>query len=411
MDILLSLNLKEVQILLNSNPNFRYKNLLSLPHSNINNWSSKLFLNMSYSHSTNHSFSPDLEFWRSIEIFIEAFPYKQGKKKGLTSDEFVIYYEQKFNERFDVDYDDSDVYGKSLTRDFVWNPNQRSYLDEMDSMQRMNIDPSRIHHNYNSNGRVVKFLSNSISTPDNVNKFQHFFESAYYYLIDILNVNPDLQIIQSHGLHNQVNAQFQTKWENFKNNNGGILQPNDFVSEFNKICRVHNVPFVMFVFNDNCYVVHTTDIFIEKIIQEIPLFITIPDLQEANRLFIQAYVLKNEGNHKEYLAKIREGLEAIRDFIYNRYDLQKSTSLYNDFKNLFNIHASTVFDFTKIPEDNSGTLDKIVNYIKGAVLLTVKKGNFGHHTITREHLLEENTSIFTLGLVASVIPYIIYLLK
>ena len=153
-----------------------------------------------------------------------------------------------------------------------------------------------------------------------------------------------------------------------------------------------------------------TDIFVEKIIQEIPLFLTDPDLQGANRIFIQAYVLRSEGNHKDCLAKIREGLEAVRDYIYNRYHLRKSTSVHNDFKQLFNIHASTVFDFTKIPEDNLQELEKIVDYLKGTVLLTVKKGNFGHHTLTRPHLLEENTSIFTLGLVASVIPYIIYLL-
>ena len=346
---------------------------------------------MSYSHRTNHSFSPVLEFWRSIEILIEAFPYGQGKLGGLTADRFIIYYEQKCNERFDVQYNDIDVYGKSLSRAFIWNPNQRSYLDETDSSQRSNVDPTKIRRERNSTGRVVKFLSNSISNSDKVYKFQHFFESAYYYLVDILNLNPDLPFIRRRGLDNQDNPQFQTRWERFKNESGGLLRASDFVDGFNKICRVHNVPFIMVVFNDECYVIHTTDIFVEKIIQEIPLFLTEPDLREANRLFIQAYVQRSEGNHKNCLTKTREGLEAVRDYIYSRYHLTKSTSVHNDFKRLFNSYATTVFDFARIPEDNQSKLEKIVDYLRDTVLLTVKKGNFGPHTLTRPHLVEENT--------------------
>ncbi len=369
---------------------------------------------MSYSHKTNHLFSPDLEFWRSIENFIEAFPYKQGKTGKthyLTSDEFITYYEGKYYESFDVDYNDIDVYGKHLTREFIYNPGQRVYLDEMGSMQRMNIDPRTIKRERNTTGRVVKFLSNSISNSDKVFKFQHFIESAYYFLIDILDLNPDLPVIRSYGLDDRNNPRFQTKWENFRNANGGLLQANEFVAGFNKICRAHDVPFVIFVIDDNCYVIHTTDIFIEKIIQGIPLFLTNPDLQGANSLFIQAYTLRNEGNHKDCLAKLREGLEVVRDYIYNRFSLTTSTSVHNDINLLFNTHATTVFDFTKIPEDDPTKLQKIIDYLRDTVLLTIKMGNFGHHTLTRPNLLEENTSIFTLGLIASVIPYIIYLLR
>ncbi|MFW9939440.1 MAG: hypothetical protein ACFFFT_00270 [Candidatus Thorarchaeota archaeon] len=366
---------------------------------------------MSYSHRTNHAFSPDMEFWRSIEIFIEAFPYKQGNKKSLMEDEYITYYERRYNERFDVDFNDSDVYGKSLSRKFIWNLNQRIYLDEMDPVQRQNIDIGRIRRENNYTGRVVKFLSNSITNPNNVYKFEHYFESAYYYLVEILNLNPDLPIIRHHGLDDQNNAQFQVRWDSFQVANGGLLQPNEFVNEFNRVCRAHSVPFVMCVFNDDCYVIHTTDIFVEKTIQEIPLFLTDPDLQGANHLFIQAYVLRSEGNYKDCLAKAREGLEAVRDCIYDRYNLPKSRSVHNDYKRLFTNHVSTVFDFTKIPEDNSSELKKIVEYLKCTVLLTVKMGNFGHHTLSRPQLLEESTAIFTLGLVASVIPFIFYLLK
>jgi hypothetical protein len=368
---------------------------------------------MSYSHKTNHSFSPDLEFWRSIEIFIEAFPYRQGQKRSLTSDEFIIYYEQKYNERFDVDNNELDVYGKPLTREFIWNPSQRIYLDEMDSLQRNNLDSTKIQRELNHIGRILKFLSNSISDPDKVYKFQHFFESAFYYLNDILSLNSDLPLLKQHGLDidNKESLQFQKKWENFKNNNGGLLKLTDFVNGFNKICRVHQIPFIMFVFNDNCYVIHTTDVFIEKIIQEIPLFLTDPDLKDANRSFLQAYTQRSEEKHKDCLAKIREGLEVVRDYIYNRYNLTKSTSVHNDFKQLFNTYSTKVFDFSKIPEDDPNKLKKLVNYVKGSLLLTVKMGNFGHHKLTNPHLLEKNGSIFTLGLVASVIPYILSLLK
>lgn len=366
---------------------------------------------MSYSHKTTHSFSPDLEFWKSIENFVETFPYKQGKTGFLTSDEFIKYYERKYNESFDVDYSDTDVYGKSLSREFIWNPNQRSYLDEMDSMHRNMINPSKIKRKLNPTGLVVKFLSNSISNPDKVYKFQHFFESSYYYLIDILNLNPESPVIRGHGLDDQNNSQFQIRWERFKNANGGLMKATKFIYEFNKICRIHNTPFAMFIFNDNCYIIHTTDIFIEKLIQDIPLFLTDPNLQEANKFFIKAYTLRDEGKHKDCLAKVREGIEAVRDYIYTCYNLTKSTSVHNDFKELFNTHSTSVFDFTKIPEDNSDKLNKIVGHIRESVLVAVKIGNFGHHTLTRPHLLEENTSIFTLGLISSILPYMIYLLK
>ncbi len=369
---------------------------------------------MSYSHGTDHSYSPDLDSWRSFEHFIEAFPYKQGNagiNQFLTSNEFITYYETKYHESFDIDYNERDVYGKPLTREYIANFVQRSYLDQMGSLQRNSISPNKIQREYNVIGRVVKFISNSISDSDKVLRFQHFFESTYYYLIDILNINPDLPVIRAHGLDDQMNAQFQTRWDRFKSKNGGLLQASDLLNGFNKICRVHSIPFVMFVFEDNCYVVHTTDIFVEKIIQELPIFLKNPDLQEANLIFIKAYTLRNEGSYKDCIAKIREGLESVRDYIFDRYSLTKSTSVYKDFEQLFNAHATTVFNFTIIPEDNPTKLDKIVNYLRDTVLLSIKIGNFGHHTLTRPNLLEENTSIFTLGLIASVIPYIIYLLK
>jgi len=366
---------------------------------------------MSYSHKTKHAFTPSLEFWRSLENFLESFPYKQENTGYLTGNEFINYYERKYDERFDVDYNDTDIYGKHLTRKYIWSTSQRFYLDEMDSTKRISISPEKIQKNYNSTGRLIKFLSNSISNSDTVYKFQHFFECTYYYLNEINKLNPDLQVIKSAGLDDKNHALFPTRWERFKNRNGGLMQASDFSNRFNEICRVHHVPFAMLVFNNSCYVIHTTDIFVEKIIQDLPLFLTDPNLKGANSFFINAYTLRDEGNHKECLAKIREGLEAVRDYIYTRHNLTKSISVHKDLEELFNTHSAVVFDFTKIPEDDSIKLNKIIEYLRDSLLLTVKMGNFGHHTLTRPHLLEESSSIFTLGLVSSILPYIIYLLK
>ncbi len=162
---------------------------------------------------------------------------------------------------------------------------------------------------------------------------------------------------------------------------------------------------------DKCYVLHTTDIFIEKSIQELPIFLSQPDLQHANELFAEAFNQRNSGNNKECLANIREGLETIRDYIYNKYSLTKGTNLHSDLEKLFNKFSSTVFNYTKIPEEDPEKLKKIADYLRDSVLLAVKFGNFGHHTISNPDLLEGNTSHFTLGLIASILPYLNYILK
>jgi len=365
---------------------------------------------MSYSHRTTNSSSPSLDFWRSLEILLNAFPYKQGNASFLTKSEFITYYETKYHERFDINYDDRDVYGKSLSRQFIWTRNQRSYLDQMGSMERRLIDPTTIQKDFNHLGRIIKFLSTSISNQDKVHQFQHFLEAAYYYLDDIINLNPDLPIIRQHGLDDQSNAQFQSRFDSFNNRDGGLMGKNQFCNKFNEICIAHKVPFIMFEFNDKCFVIHTTDIFVEKIIKELPLFLTHPDLQDANQLFIDSYVFKTESDHKNCLAKAREGLESVRDYIYNHHNLTTSNSVHNDLEQLFLTHSNQFFDFTKIPEDNSIQLTKIVGYLRDSILLAVKMGNFGHHTISRPQLLDENTSNLTLGLISSVIPYLIFLL-
>ena len=47
-----------------------------------------------------------------------------GKNGYLTPIEFITYYERKYHESFNVEYNGIDVYGKRLTREFIYNPTQ-----------------------------------------------------------------------------------------------------------------------------------------------------------------------------------------------------------------------------------------------------------------------------------------------
>ena len=324
-------------------------------------------------------------------------------------------FERRCEEKFDIDNNDTDIYGKLITRKYIWNinVNQRLYLDEMDDDERRGIEPRQINKEINPIGKLFKFLSNCISDSDKVYKFQHFLEGAYYFLDEIIKFNPELGVMRSAGLSNPNDPNYERRKNEFLNKNGGMMTLKEFLDKFNEICRIHSVPFVMFTFYDECYVVHTTDIFIEKAIQDLPLFLSHQDLRPANELFVEAYREKDSGNDKECLAKVREGIELVRDYIYSRYSSLPTTthSPHYDFKILFDNHSDTVFDFTKIPENDPNKLQIIKDYLRDTILLAVKYGNFGHHTLPNPSLVENNTSYFTLGLIASVLPYILYLLK
>lgn len=369
---------------------------------------------MTYSHKTDNNYTPDLEFWRSMENLLIAFPYRQGTTGYIPSNELINnFYERRYEEKFDIDNNDTDIYSKPITRKYIWNisVNQRLYLDEMDEDEKRGIEPRQINKEINPMGKVIKFLSNSISNSDKVYKFQHFLESAYYFLEQIIKLNPELGVIRSAGLNNKSHPNYEQKKSKYLNKNGGMMDLKEFLDKFNDIFRTHNVPFVMYTIYDECYVVHTTDIFTEKAILDLPIFLSHPDLKPANQLFVEAYRERASGNDKGCLGKIREGLEAIRDYIYTRYSLTKGRTLSNDMENLFNTHSTIVFDLTKIPESDPIKLKIITKSLKDSVLLAIRFGNFGHHTLTDPSLAEKNTSYFTLGLVASVLPYLFYLLK
>ena len=368
---------------------------------------------MTYNHRTEHSYTPDVDFWRSLENLLNAFPYRQEKTGYIPSNEFITnFYERRYEEKFDIDNNDVDIYGDPIIRKYIWSRGgQRLYLDEMDEDQRNSIDVRHINKEINSMGKIIKFMSNNISSLDKVYKFQHILESTYYFLDEIIKLNPELGLIRSAGLSDKGRSDYERRKNEFLNKNGGIMTLKEYIDKFNGICRIHKVPFIMLTFYDACYVVHTTDIFIEKAIQDLPIFLSQPELQHANELFVEAYNQRNSGNYKECLAKIREGLESARDYIYDKYSLSKSTNLHNDMEKLFTNFSSTVFDYSRIPEDDPSKLTKIVDYLRDSVLLTVKFGNFGHHTISNPALIEKNTSYFTLGLIASILPYLNHILK
>jgi len=349
-----------------------------------------------------------------MENLLTSFPYRHGSTGYIPSNEFINnFYERRYEEKFDVDNNNSDIYGNPIIRKYIWSGSgrQKLYLDEMDEEQKRAIQPRQINKNINAMGKVIKFLSISISNPDKVYKFQHFLESTFYFLEQIIVLNPELSVIRSAGLSDQSQAIYERRKSEYLNKNGGMMSLKELLDKFNSICRIHKIPFVMFTFYNECYLVHTTDIFIEKSIRDLPIFLSNPDLKIANEFFIEAYRKSKSGDDKECLAKIREGLEAIRDYIYTKYTLTKSTNLHNDMERLFNNFSRTVFDYSKIPEDDPTKLNKFTHYLRDSVLLVVKLGNFGHHTISNPSLIEINTSYFALGLIASVLPYLNYLLK
>jgi hypothetical protein len=317
----------------------------------------------------------------------------------------------KIKESFDITDRETDIYGKPIRRKYHLVGLQKIYLEDIGSIERSAINPQNIRIDINKIGKIIRFLEKNIKDSERVKKFQHFFESIYHYLLELLDFNPELEEIRRHGLEDQSSPQFERRKIDFITTNGGIMSIKELIDEFNRICRKHDVPFIMFTLYDKCYVVHTTDIFIEKSIQNLPIFLSDPDLQHTNELFVEAYSQRNSGNNKECLARIREGLEAIRDYIYNKYSLTKGTNLHNDMERLFDNFSNTVFNYTKIPESDLTKLNKITNYLRDAVLLAVKFGNFGHHKIQDLNLLEDNTSNFALGLIASILPYINYILK
>jgi len=371
---------------------------------------------LTYSHKTDHSCTPSKEFWRSIEILISSFPFWEGGSIYKPHSELIKFYEVETLEAFDVTNSDQNIYGDLLQERSILKHMRHLPLKEIPAQERKLIKPDKINYRINETGKIIKFLSNHISNPGTVYKFQHFFESMYNYLKEIHNFYPENHEIAIHGLGNKNDANYEKKKAEFirdyVNKEKGLIKLKDYVEYFNSACRKDAVPFVMFEQNYNCYVVHTTDIFIEKIIQNVPLFLNYPNLDQANDYFIKAYHERDKGNYSECLNNIRKGMEEIRNFIYDKFTLSNKTgNLHKDLELIFDTYSNVVFDYNKIPETDHNRLEKITNKLKESVLLSVKLTNIGSHSSSVPNLIEENTTLVVLGLVASIFPYLFYLMK
>ncbi len=368
---------------------------------------------MKYSHKTTHSFTPPIEFWRLIENLFLSFPFRKNGNFFESRDELIKYYEMKTQEVFDIDDYGVDIYGNKFRIKFLKKWNREILLSDIPKSQKKSISPRNIIVKINQLGKIIKFLSTHISNPQTVFKFQHFIESMYQYLIEIYDLNPDNDIIRRYGLSDRNAFNYKQNKERLFGSRyfGGLLKPEEFNTYFNSACRKYMVPFVMFKQNKECYIIHTTDIFVEKIIQNIPLFLNQWDLKQANNYFIKAYNERDKGNYSECLNNIRKGMEEIRNYIFSRYSINPTISLGNDLRNLFDKYCKKVFDFSKMPESDLNKIENIISKLKESVLLAVKITNIGSHSSSVPSLIEENTSLFLLGLVASIFPYIFYLLK
>ncbi len=368
---------------------------------------------MTYSHSTTHSFNPKIDFWRSIENLFNSFPYWEQWNKYRSKNGFINFYETKTKESFDVYDDEVDIYGKMLIELYIPRGAHNIPLKSIPKEQRKNVPiGTRINHT----GKIIKFLSKHISNPDNLHKFQQFFECAYKFLVNIQNLDINNPIIRSHGLNDESDVNYERKKENFIekyiNNEKGIIKPDDFKDYFNSACRKHGVPFIMFIQNDKCYVIHTTDIFIEKAILNTPVFLKNNNLKQANEYFVKAVTWRDKGDFKESLNNLRQAMEDIRDEIFKRYNLgNPSTSLHNDLMKLIKDHKDKAFDFSKIPQSDPKELEKIISKLKESVSLLVKMTNIGSHKSSVPTLIEGNMTLFALGLASTILPYLFYLLK
>lgn len=64
---------------------------------------------MTYSHTTNHSIEPKIEFWRAMENLFKSFPYWTGHNKYHSKHELISFFEIETKESFNVS-DDVDIY-------------------------------------------------------------------------------------------------------------------------------------------------------------------------------------------------------------------------------------------------------------------------------------------------------------
>ena len=136
---------------------------------------------MKYSHKTTHSFTPPIEFWRSIENLFLSFPFRKDGNIFKSRDELIKYYEMKTQEVFDIDDEGLDIYGNKFRKEFLKKWNRDILLSDIPKSKKKLISPGNIIVKTNHLGKIIKFLSTNVSNSETVFKFQHFIESIYQY--------------------------------------------------------------------------------------------------------------------------------------------------------------------------------------------------------------------------------------
>ncbi|UCC20414.1 MAG: hypothetical protein JSV62_03755 [Promethearchaeota archaeon] len=140
---------------------------------------------MTYSHKTNHSFNPSKEFWRTIENLISSFPFWEGGSKWASQSALIQFYEAQTKEAFDVANTDTDIYGNLIQDRYIIENMRNISIKDIPEVDRKSIPSERTSYRVNETGKIIKFLSNHITTTNTVHKFQHFFEAMYKYLKEI----------------------------------------------------------------------------------------------------------------------------------------------------------------------------------------------------------------------------------
>ena len=91
---------------------------------------------MSYSHRTNHSFEPTLDFWKPVEKMFNAFPYWEMSNNYRSKQFLISFYEMETQESFDINDEDIDIYENKITELYAVRAGNDILLEDLPEEQR-----------------------------------------------------------------------------------------------------------------------------------------------------------------------------------------------------------------------------------------------------------------------------------
>ena len=103
-------------------------------------------MKMTYSHKTNHSFTPPIEFWRPIENLIISFPLWSGGNRWKSHNGLIKFYEMQTHESFDINDNDRDIYGNWLQEAFIFKGLRKTPITNIQSRERQQIPANKIQY-------------------------------------------------------------------------------------------------------------------------------------------------------------------------------------------------------------------------------------------------------------------------